>query len=94
MAEAPNSTADRQLEARRACLDIVAKPESDAILREFRASLVAVTAAAHTVEAVFGDIKYLIPRNRDGTSATRSCVTASALRSACQARPMSGSRKS
>jgi hypothetical protein len=52
---------EHELEARRAYLDIVAKPESDAILREFRASLVAVTAAAHTVEAVFGDIKYLIP---------------------------------
>ena len=52
---------EHELEARRAYLDIVAKPESDAILREFRASLVAVTAAAHTIEAVFGDIKYLIP---------------------------------
>jgi hypothetical protein len=52
---------EHELEARRAYLDIGAKPESDAILREFRASLVAVTAAAHTIEAVFGDIKYLIP---------------------------------
>jgi len=52
---------EHELEARRAYLDIVAKPESNAILREFRASLVAVTGAAHTIEAVFGDIKYLIP---------------------------------
>jgi hypothetical protein len=52
---------EHELEARRAYLDIVAKPESDAILREFRASLVAVAAAAHTIEAVFGDIKYFIP---------------------------------
>lgn len=52
---------EHELEARRAYLDIVARPESGAILREFRASLVAVTAAAHTIEAVFGDIKYLIP---------------------------------
>jgi hypothetical protein len=52
---------EHELEARRAYVNIVAKPGSDAILREFRASLVAVTAAAHTIEAVFGDIKYLIP---------------------------------
>jgi len=52
---------EHELEARRAHLDIVAKPESDTILREFPASLVAVTAAAHTIEAVFGDVKYLIP---------------------------------
>jgi hypothetical protein len=52
---------EHELEARRAYLDIVAKPESDAIVREFHASLVTVTAAAHTIEAVFGDIKYLIP---------------------------------
>src|SRR6266511_785540 len=42
---------EHELEARRAHLDIGAKPESDAILREFRASLVVVTAAAHTIES-------------------------------------------
>jgi hypothetical protein len=29
--------------------------------REFRASLIAVAASAHTIEAIFGEIKYLIP---------------------------------
>lgn len=53
---------EHELEARRAFQDIVAKPDSDALLREFRASLVAITAAAHTIEAAFGDIKYLVPR--------------------------------
>jgi len=52
---------EHELEARRAFQDIVAKPDGDALLREFRASLVSITGAAHTIEAVFGDIKYLIP---------------------------------
>jgi hypothetical protein len=52
---------EHELEARRAFQDIVAKPDSDALLREFRASLVSITGAAHTIEAVFGDIKYLVP---------------------------------
>lgn len=52
---------EHELEARRAFGEVVAHPESGAILREFRASLVAITASAHTIEAVFGDVKYLIP---------------------------------
>jgi len=53
---------EHELDARRAYREIVAKPDSDGLLREFRASLVAITAAAHTIEALFGDIKYLVPR--------------------------------
>ncbi len=52
---------EHELQARRAFAAIVSRPESGAILREFRASLVAITASAHTIEAVFGDVKYLIP---------------------------------
>jgi hypothetical protein len=52
---------EHELEARRAFGEVVAHPESGVILREFRASLVAITASAHTIEAVFGDVKYLIP---------------------------------
>jgi hypothetical protein len=52
---------EHEVEARRCFREIVAKAESDSVLREFRASLVAVTASAHTIEAVFGEIKFLIP---------------------------------
>ena len=52
---------EHELEAREAFDQIVNRAHSDPLLREFRASLVAVTAAAHTVEALLGDIKYLIP---------------------------------
>ncbi len=51
---------EHELTARRAFAEIV-QGDSDVLLRELRASLVAVTASAHTIEAVFGDIKYLIP---------------------------------
>ncbi len=59
---------EHELEARAGFRDIVAKPNSDSVLREFRASLVTVSAAAYTVEALYGDFKYLIPaqpRSRD-----------------------------
>lgn len=39
---------------------IVADPNRGAHIQEFRDSLVAVTAAAYCVEAVFGEIKYLM----------------------------------
>ena len=52
---------EHELEARGAFGELIAHPESGVILREFRASLVAIAASAHTVEAVFGDVKYLIP---------------------------------
>ncbi|MFC3891624.1 hypothetical protein ACFOWZ_09055 [Lentzea rhizosphaerae] len=52
---------EHELIARAAFPELLARAESDAILREFRASLVAVTSSAYTVEAFFGDIKYLLP---------------------------------
>lgn len=52
---------EQELTAREAFADIVAQSDSDAILQEFRASLVAITGAAFAIEAVYGDIKYLIP---------------------------------
>ena len=52
---------EHELEARDAFRDLKSRAHSDALLIEFRASLVAVTAAAYTIEALFGDIKYLIP---------------------------------
>ena len=53
---------EHEMEAGRCFQEIVAKAESGAIVREFRASLIAVTASAHTIEAVYGEVKYLIPR--------------------------------
>jgi hypothetical protein len=50
-----------ELEARQAFKELTSRAHSDPLLKEFRASLVAVTAAAHTIEALFGDMKYLIP---------------------------------
>lgn len=52
---------EHELAAREAYHGILANPNSDNLIREFHASLVATTATAYTVEAVFGDIKYLIP---------------------------------
>jgi hypothetical protein len=52
---------EHELEAWRAFREIVAETNGDALVREFRASLVAITAAAHTIEAVFGDIKCMLP---------------------------------
>lgn len=52
---------EHEMEAREAFAQIVERAHSEPLLREFRASLVAVTAAAHAIEALFGDIKYLIP---------------------------------
>jgi hypothetical protein len=47
----------RALEAFRLMLQGEQKPITD----EFRASLLALTASAHTIEALYGDIEYLIP---------------------------------
>jgi len=52
---------EHELAAREAFAGIVAHAESDSILKDFRASLVAITGAAYAIEAVYGDIKYLIP---------------------------------
>ncbi len=46
--------------AKKSFRKIVADPNSGAHMPEFRDSLVAVTAAAYCVEALFGEIKYLI----------------------------------
>lgn len=42
-----------------------ARSPGDALLKEFRAALVATTAAAYSVEAMYGDFKYLIEPQRD-----------------------------
>lgn len=52
---------EHELEARQAFKELMSRAHSDPLLVEFRASLVALTAAAHTIEALYGDIKYLIP---------------------------------
>jgi hypothetical protein len=50
-----------EMAARRCFQKLLVHEASDPLGCEFRASLVAVAAAAHTIEAVFGEIKYLIP---------------------------------
>jgi len=50
-----------ELEARSHFQRFLVEPESDALTAELRSSLVAITATAHTIEALYGDIKYLIP---------------------------------
>jgi hypothetical protein len=52
---------ENEMVARRCFQELIKNQFSDPLRCEFRASLVAVTASAHTVEAVFGEIKYLIP---------------------------------
>jgi hypothetical protein len=52
---------EHEMEARQCLQELIAEQSSDPLGREFRASLVAVTASAHAIEAVFGEIKYLIP---------------------------------
>ena len=52
---------EHELIAREAFAGVVANPDAGSILQDFRASLVAVTGAAYAIEAVYGDIKYLIP---------------------------------
>ena len=52
---------EHELVAREAFARVVANPEAGSILQDFRASLVAITGAAYAIEAVHGDIKYLIP---------------------------------
>jgi hypothetical protein len=63
---------EHELEAQEAFLEITHQSEGDALVREFRASLLAVAATAHAIEALFGDIKYLIPpQSRKGGSDQR-----------------------
>jgi len=50
-----------ELEARDAYREILTHHHSDPLLRELRASLVCNTAVASTFEALYADIKYLIP---------------------------------
>lgn len=60
---------EHELEARRSFQKILSNLHTagDYLISEFRASLVAVTASAYTIEAVYGDIKYRIPvQDRDG----------------------------
>jgi hypothetical protein len=52
---------ENEIVARRCFQELIENQSSDPLRCEFRASLVAVTASAHTVEAVFGEIKYLFP---------------------------------
>jgi hypothetical protein len=52
---------EHEMEARRCFKKLLAELASEPLSREFRASLVAVTASAHAIEAVFGEVKYLIP---------------------------------
>lgn len=50
-----------ELQARDEFRRIISEPESGALISEFRASLVAISACAHTIEALYGEIKYLVP---------------------------------
>jgi hypothetical protein len=50
-----------ELEARDAFRQLVDRQHLDPLLREFRACLVSIGAVASTFEALYGDIKYLIP---------------------------------
>ena len=50
-----------EMVARRGFEELIGHQASDPLGREFRASLVAVTASAYTIEAIFGEVKYLIP---------------------------------
>jgi hypothetical protein len=52
---------ENELVARQCFQELIAHQTSDPLGREFRASLIAVAASAHTIEAIFGEIKYLIP---------------------------------
>src|SRR5215216_5091579 len=51
---------ENELVARQCFQELIAHQTSDPLGREFRASLVSVTASAHTIEAILGEIKYLI----------------------------------
>jgi hypothetical protein len=52
---------ENEMVARRCFKELLVHQASDPLSCEFQASLVAVVASAHTIEAVFGEIKYLIP---------------------------------
>jgi hypothetical protein len=67
--------------AKRSFRQIVADPTSGAHMPEFRDSLVAVTAAAYCVEALYGEIKYLIDPV-EVTRPTRSRILARTFREA------------
>ena len=52
---------EHELVAREAFVTVVANQDGAAIRQDFQASLVAITGAAYAIEAVYGEIKYLIP---------------------------------
>jgi hypothetical protein len=52
---------EHELIAREAFAALVANNDADTIRHDFQASLVAIAGAAYAIEAVYGDIKYLIP---------------------------------
>lgn len=52
---------EQEIIARKAFRELLAGAENDAIMREFRASLVSVTSSAYSIEALYGEIKYLLP---------------------------------
>jgi hypothetical protein len=51
-----------EMVARRCFKELIAHQASDSLSCEFHASLIAAVASAHTIEAIFGEIKYLVPR--------------------------------
>jgi hypothetical protein len=51
---------ENEMVARRCFQELLRTQASGPLRREFHASLVAVTASAHAIEAVFGEVKYLI----------------------------------
>jgi hypothetical protein len=55
---------EHELQARSDFMRFKEDPESDAIVAELRSSLVAISAAAHSIESVYGEIKYLVPPPR------------------------------
>jgi hypothetical protein len=64
---------DHEFRARRA-YDAILASEPSALMEELRLSLVAVTAAAYTVEAVYeDDIKYLIPEQPRVSTSLEIC---------------------
>jgi hypothetical protein len=50
-----------EMVARRGFQELITNQASDPLGREFRASLIAVTASSNAIEAIFGEVKYLIP---------------------------------
>lgn len=52
---------DNELSARRAYQELIDEHHTENLLPEFRAALVVVAAAASAVEALLGDVRYLVP---------------------------------